>query len=952
MSGNAKQRLTLTNLTEPQQMRELNRQLSWIWDQLLGGLSMKSLNEGTRGVIESKADGEVVIEQGTQIEQTQEALLLKADRSEVGALGEQVAAQAAALTVQAGEIAGKVSKSEFDGLGSRVESAETALTLTATKAELTSVQNGLQSQITAVPGQIELAVSGIKVGGRNLLRHTKPIDLEHYSADSSGASAMGTVQAYGDGLRVINVSSNFRLWLGGKLAASGGQSFTVSYKFAMLSGNSPLQIQANYFRSEDDMAPGYADSYSTQKTTMVEGGWGWVQATFVMPEYCHLVNFALRSGRDFELYTCEYLVKELKIELGTTATDWSPAPEDAARAGGRNYLRNTGALYRSGYGVDTAGTAAGTVKYHAPTGSLEIINTNTNTRVWMKDVLAVRAGEQYTISTEYYFASGEVNLQFLMDYTKNDNTHVYRDTQATQRHDYRPDKASGWTWVILYDTFTVPEGCTSMNVLICPKEYFVDYTNHYYIRHMQLESGNQRTDWRPAPEDEAKGLNTGESGVRVVITDKTFDVDVPDEYGDFHLGPDGARMHTMTAQSVSAPNVMPRYDGPATVWINPNATGEQVSGGAVYRSLADLFARLNGRMLDMDLTVHMQGNDYGALQLARVMGGSVAIYGNGVTLAGTMIISDCAARVYVHSLNIVVNSGQPAAAVIGGGTWVQWNGCVFNSGGGATYGLMFYEGGRGMVLSCGLYNATNLMYVGHASDVSAVSLSGGGGTNFAALDGCTIKFSGTRPDGAVAWYNQALCAPADPAALPIDYGSAQPSVPVTQTGSWGLLNSDTYGNSWSFGSHDDLVHGWTSGGGRLRGCMWFDNGAMRTALSGKTVKSATLRLTMWKGVGRGVDVTVELCGTALNASGHTGSEPAVTKSYGVIGTTQPGQTATMTIPVQAVNDLVSGAINGLMLYSSDTEGYKGRVYSKNYARFDGQTSGNDATKPVITVVYQ
>ena len=63
MSGNvnaSRQRLTLSNLTEPQQIRELNRQLEWIWAQLMGGLSKKSLSSGLQSAIDSKAEGETV----------------------------------------------------------------------------------------------------------------------------------------------------------------------------------------------------------------------------------------------------------------------------------------------------------------------------------------------------------------------------------------------------------------------------------------------------------------------------------------------------------------------------------------------------------------------------------------------------------------------------------------------------------------------------------------------------------------------------------------------------------------------------------------------------------------------------------------------------------------------------------------------------------------------------
>ena len=45
MASSNTARRQITNLSEPLQIRELNRQLEWIWQQLLGGLTMKSLSE-------------------------------------------------------------------------------------------------------------------------------------------------------------------------------------------------------------------------------------------------------------------------------------------------------------------------------------------------------------------------------------------------------------------------------------------------------------------------------------------------------------------------------------------------------------------------------------------------------------------------------------------------------------------------------------------------------------------------------------------------------------------------------------------------------------------------------------------------------------------------------------------------------------------------------------------
>lgn len=64
-------------------------------------------------------------------------------------------------------IESKASKSEIDTLTGRVLEAETSLTLKADQATLNTVRDGLQSQISAVPGQITSAVNDIVIGGRN-----------------------------------------------------------------------------------------------------------------------------------------------------------------------------------------------------------------------------------------------------------------------------------------------------------------------------------------------------------------------------------------------------------------------------------------------------------------------------------------------------------------------------------------------------------------------------------------------------------------------------------------------------------------------------------------------------------------------------------------------------------------------------------------------------------------
>ena len=108
---------------------------------------------------------------------------------------------------------------------------------------------------------------------------------------------------------------------------------------------------------------------------------------------------------------------------------------------------------------------------------------------------------------------------------------------------------------------------------------------------------------------------------------------------------------------------------------------------------------------------------------------------------------------------------------------------------------------------------------------------------------------------------------------------------------------------------------------------------------------------MLKGYGRDTAVSVQLYGTNAAYSGRSG-QPALTTSYGTIATTEPGQTAEITIPTAVISDIVSGNIQALVLKSDDSALHKDRDYSKNYARFAGSATADGNTCPRLTVVYR
>lgn len=462
-----------------------------------------------------------------------------------------------------------------------------------------------------------------------------------------------------------------------------------------------------------------------------------------------------------------------------------------------------------------------------------------------------------------------------------------------------------------------------------------------------IEVGKKANAGDPAP-----AVDTGEDGgVQVKITADTFDANVPGEDGDFRLNQTGGWLPVLIANTVTADNLTYRYTGPTTIYVNPDATSAQLAGGAYFRSLKDACASLNNRTLTKSVAIHVQGDSYGDVVLNDICGGSITIQGGGHSLIGTMEMSDCTTRIYINGLSVT----QPASSAAARAMWiincryVAMEASVRISGNGGTHALVVEAGAAVWLYNVELYNATNLLYALYNTQVTALNLKGGNCTNFAWANGCILKMAGSRPDGALRTSNAPLLVPTDPTSLPIDSGSAQPSVPTVQTASWNYTESDSYADGWRWIADDDVRQGYN--GKRIYGVIWFDAAAIRNALNGRTINQASLRLYMMGGVGRGVSVKIQMYGTNKEYEGRSGA-PALTKSYGTIGSAAPGEINEIAIPVQAVADIVSGATRALVLYSDDTALYKDRGYSANYARFSGSTSADADTCPRLTVTYQ
>lgn len=490
---------------------------------------------------------------------------------------------------------------------------------------------------------------------------------------------------------------------------------------------------------------------------------------------------------------------------------------------------------------------------------------------------------------------------------------------------------------------------------ICPMSdtyelRFINFGGHsgfIDILDVKLEEGNTATAWSANPAEFRAGSSVEITEKRVKIVSPETQIGIPAADGETMVAQFDE--NGLTAERVTAGNIAYRYDGPAALYVNPNADSAQMATGAYYRSLADACAAVSGRNLDRDVTIAVEGDSYGSAVLYGICGrGSLTVYGNGRNLTGELLIGRNTVDIVVDGLSATATGA--AAAIQQGPGWMQWTRCKFVGTSGSSYGLRLDRHAAAFMFECELYNAEHLLSVGTSADVVCNMLKGGGGTNFLYGDGGNIKWYGTRPGGNLRIDHPSFTNPEDLSALAIDYGSAQPSVPAIQTASWDYLYSDSYARGWHpfTDDDDDVRQGYN--GQIFHGVMWFDATAIRSTLSGRTINQVSLRLHMHTGVGRGVAVSVQLYGS--DVSYDRTDSPVLLTSYGTIGKTSPGVVNEITIPTQVITDIVNGTIQALVLKSDDVTYYNGKKYSRNYARFSGSTSATADTCPRLTVVYQ
>jgi hypothetical protein len=412
------------------------------------------------------------------------------------------------------------------------------------------------------------------------------------------------------------------------------------------------------------------------------------------------------------------------------------------------------------------------------------------------------------------------------------------------------------------------------------------------------------------------------------ISTPYLDIDVSGSAGDTHIDENGISTGTATFTSLNCDEVVKYYTG---------ATSITLTAGDDLSVISEMF---RNRLLRTNVTITLTGDITGRAVFAGISGrGNIVINGGGHTLSGCIIAINNAVGIEITNLTIS-RAYERQCINLEKCIYVKLYGCVLNAnstpsnaqGIKAAYSGLFMQ-------NCEFYNIPDsAMAFSYGTDALVIA-SKGAATYFLWTDGAVARFTTSRPSGKWAAGNPSFLSPSDPSSLTINTGSATSVETPVVTASYTASMTGTYYPSGHWIGNSSLIQG-RYDTTRHYACMWF-NGA--SALTGKTVKSATLTIKRISGAGKSSAVNVTLYTTPV--TGKSGNPTTGAVSLGTLGTAANGESVMVNLPTSAISTIVSGG--ALMLDPGDTANASGKKYSTNYARFED----TDRTAPVLTVTY-
>ena len=411
------------------------------------------------------------------------------------------------------------------------------------------------------------------------------------------------------------------------------------------------------------------------------------------------------------------------------------------------------------------------------------------------------------------------------------------------------------------------------------------------------------------------------------ISTPYLDIDVSGTEGDTHIDENGISTGTASFEKLTCPEIVKRVAGRNITITTPSGLQAEL-------------VRINGGMLDGSEIITLDCDQYGDVTLRGIYGNDTALeIVGGHAINGNVTVVDCHAQ-KINFDGVTINSTAKDAVAIYDSAWVRIGSCTINTSS-EYHGIVIYGGSIVMAYNCGIYNAGVALNIDWGGRLDFLDLKGTA-TTYLWAKGCVVTGNGSRPSGNYVGQN-VISNWSDMATIAVDTGSGVTPPAAVTTTSFAASTTGTYYPSGHWINDNTIRQGHEGTGSSARkdyGCMWF--GA--SALSGKTVKSATLTIKRISGKGRSGSVALKLWTTTL--TGKSGKPTDSLVSLGEIGTIANGETATFNVPVSAISVIAAGG--GLVLYTEETSNASGKTYSQNYAHFEGV----GGAAPVLTVTYQ
>lgn len=294
-----------------------------------------------------------VTSQGAQVAVTASQVALKADTATVNNLGKTVASQGAQLSLTATEVDLEAAQSAVDAVTKTATSNAAGIATNANAIKLkadSSTVSTLDGRVTSLSGQLDVqadkiaaTVTASDVTGMLGNYATQSWSQGQISAAKNEISAsVETVQtqvnnsAVGTNL-LTGTSSELKSGTVPAGKKDSGQEATNGFQYAVNAGET---YTYQVYLGKENQVDAYAliGAYDENKNwyaiigqgnTVLANTGGVSEVTFTIPDEVRYINltpigFSAQST-DITVYW-----KEEKLEKGSVATDWSPAPEDMA----------------------------------------------------------------------------------------------------------------------------------------------------------------------------------------------------------------------------------------------------------------------------------------------------------------------------------------------------------------------------------------------------------------------------------------------------------------------------------------------------------------------------------------------------------------------------------------------------------------------------------------------